>query len=170
MKLLLIVAALLSPILACTQSASKSESKPEEAMDFWVGEWSCKGKSRNAPGKDEWTATTAKNSIKREFKGRVIQENFSMAGFEGKSWTVWNPNRKIFQQTWVDDSGSYIALEGGLDGDKVVLNQLLGPMAPFKMRMVFQNFTSNGFQWLWQRSTDEGKTWETQWELNYKKA
>ena len=85
-------------------------------FDFWVGEWVCTGKSRVAPGKDEWIDTKATNSISKTLGGKVVEENFSMGTFQGKSVSVYDSNRKIWRQTWVDSSGGYLVFEGGMDG------------------------------------------------------
>lgn len=142
---------------------------PESAFDFWVGEWILTGKSRNAPGKEEYTDTKATNSIKKVLNGKVVEENFSMSGFKGRSWTTYNPRTKKWNQTWVDDTGSYLLFEGATDQDGMTLNQTNCPPG-IKMRMTFRDIKKDSIKWLWQRSSDDGKTWETQWELNYKRA
>ncbi len=141
---------------------------PDTQFDFWVGDWELTGKSRNSPGKDEFTETKAKNSINKILNGKVIQENFSMTGFNGKSWTAYNPTTKKWKQTWVDDSGAYLLFDGGMEAEGMTLHLTNGAPGT-KMRMTFREVKKDSFKWLWQRSTDEGKTWETQWELNYRR-
>lgn len=144
---------------------------PAKSFDFWVGDWSMTGKSRVAPGKDEFRDTACKNSISKILGGKVVHENFSMPGFKGQSWSVYNANAKVWTQTWVDDSGAYLLFRGGPEGNTVVLNQTNIPeSAGFKNRMIFQNISKDAFDWLWQRSSDGGKTWENQWTLAYKRV
>ncbi|MBX3118656.1 MAG: hypothetical protein KF784_06295 [Fimbriimonadaceae bacterium] len=138
-------------------------------MDFWVGNWECTGKSRTAPGKDEWTDTKSTNVIKKTLGGKVIEENFSMQGFNGRSWSVWSAQKKKWSQTWVDDSGGYLLFEGGKVGDTVVLQQTNVIRAGVSMRMVFSEIKKESFTWSWQMSKDEGKSWEDQWVLKYKR-
>jgi len=142
---------------------------PNTDFDFWVGTWELTGRSRKGFGKDEWTQTKARNVISKPMKGRVVEENFSTQGFSGKSWSVFNPQTKQWQQTWVDDAGSYLLLVGGMKDGKMILTQTNTPKG-IKMRMVFSEIKKDSFRWDWQASRDEGKTWETQWELNYKRA
>jgi hypothetical protein len=151
--------------------AMQTTTEPAAQLDFWVGEWECTGRSRNAPGKDEWTETKCTNSIKKILGGKVIEENFSTQGFTGKSVSVYNANAKVWQQTWVDSSGGYIALSGGVENGSMTLNQVMGPNAPtgLRMRMVFKDVKQDSFTWDWERSTDGGKTWELQWRLDYKR-
>lgn len=162
---------MLTSLIAISTFAAVAQSAPSipKEMDFWVGNWECTGKSRDAPGKDEWTDTKATNVIKKTLKGQVIEENFSMAGFSGRSWTMWGSQRKIWKQTWVDDAGSYLLFEGGKEGDKVILKQINVPPGRPDMRMVFSEIKKESFTWSWQSSTDQGKTWEDQWVLKYKR-
>lgn len=145
--------------------------EPVNQFDFWIGEWECTGRSRKAPGKDEWQETRATNSIKKILGGKVIEESFTMAGFEGRSVSVYDAANKVWRQTWVDSAGGYIALAGGMVDGKMVLNQLMGPKAPegLGMRMVFSDVKKDSFTWDWERTTDGGKTWELAWRLNYKR-
>lgn len=140
----------------------------ETSFDFWVGSWELSGKSRTTPGKEEFTDTKATNTIQKTLGGKVIEENFKMIGFTGRSVSVFNPRRKIWQQTWVDDSGAYLLFEGGMEPEGMTLH-LKNGQPGVQMRMVFKDVKKDSIQWLWQRSADEGKSWETQWELNYRR-
>ena len=141
-------------------------------FDFWVGEWECSGPLRTTPGKDDWSNSKAKNSIKKILGGKVVEESFSMDGFNGRSVTVYDQKREIWRQTWVDDAGGYLAFEGGIVDGKMVLNEVSKPIASNpdrKQRMVFSDFLGDSFTWEWQSSQDGGKTWELDWRLNYKR-
>ncbi len=160
---------MLTSLIAISTIATQTTSAIPKDMDFWVGNWECAGKSRNAPGKDEWTPTKATNVIKKTLKGQVIEENFSMTGFSGRSWTMWGSQRKIWKQTWVDDAGSYLLFEGGKVGEGVILKQTNVPQGRPEMRMVFSNIKKDGFTWSWQSSADHGKSWEEQWVMEYRR-
>jgi len=148
--------------------ATLSLPAPSNDLDFWVGEWSCSGKSRNAPGKDQWTPTKASNSITRTLNGKVIQEKFQMDGFKGQSWSVYDVAAKRWKQTWVDDSGAYLVFEGGRVGDSVILHTLPSKASPKTIsRMVFRDIMPASFTWNWEKTTDGGKSWELQWTLTY---
>lgn len=147
------------------------QSDPASQFDFWVGEWECSGRSRNAPGKDEWTETKAENSIKKILAGKVVEESFSMPGFDGKSVTVYDARNQQWRQTWVDSAGGYLVFTGGWKDGKMTLVQVMAPNAPagLGMRMVFSDITKDAFLWQWERTNDDGKTWELQWKLDYKR-
>ncbi|MBL8047996.1 MAG: hypothetical protein JNJ45_04875 [Chthonomonas sp.] len=158
--------------LALAVTAVQAAAPPVNTeFDFWVGKWSSEGRMRSAPGKDEWTVTKGTNIIKKQLKNQVIEENFSMTGFAGRSWTMYHAPSKTWRQTWVDDSGAYLTFTGGWNAEtkQMILTQTFPQRGEQFSRMVFRDFTKTGFTWDWQLSTDNQKTWETQWLLTYKR-
>ncbi len=91
--------------------------------------------------------------------------------YTGKSWSVYNPNSKMWQQTWVDDKGRYISLTGGMTDGKMILNtpERTTPSGKMQSRMIFYNISANSFDWDWQSSTDEGAAWKSNWKIHYKR-
>jgi hypothetical protein len=137
---------------------------PARQLDFWIGKWKCEGDSYSPDGKA--TKTTARNEITLEMNDHVIHEHFSMDGLNGGSLSVYNPNKKIWQQTWVDDSGGYLALSGGFADGKMTL--AMEPDAKGNIRrMVFSNIAKDSFDWDWMLSKDKGATWNVMWHLHY---
>lgn len=114
------------------------------------------------------TETKATNHVTMDLGGFVVHEHFKMPGFNGESWSVYTPATKKWRQTWVDDSGSYIALVGGWADGKMTLTTVANPAAPKSLsRMVFTNITKQSFDWNWEKSTDSGATWKLAWHLHY---
>jgi len=140
-----------------------------DGLDFWVGTWDCVGRSK-IPGKDGWSETKCANRIEKILGDKVIHENFENAGYAGQSWSVYNVQTKQWHQTWVDSQGAYIDLFGGLEKDKMILRTVVNPKKPKAFnRMVFSDITKNSFNWRWEGTKDGGKTWTTQWILDYKR-
>jgi hypothetical protein len=142
-------------------------SLPEAAQfDFWLGDWQL-----------TWSDTIhGSNRIEKIMDGCTLQENFvdPHINYVGKSWTVYNKNYKLWQQTWVDNQGGYIALTGGKIGDSMVLttperNVPVNISATGKIinRMVFFNIRPDSFEWNWEASIDGGKKWKVNWHINY---
>lgn len=143
---------------------TKPCSAPEaNQFDFWVGDW-------ELTWNDSLHGT---NIVAREMNGCSIHEKFAdkKNKFFGESWSMYNPTKKVWQQTWVDNSGSYLVLEGGMKGKDMELSM------PQKdkngnaviMSMIFYNITANSFDWDWRKSGDNGKTWTSQWKIHYKR-
>lgn len=142
-------------------------SAPEASQfDFWIGEWTA-----------TWGDTLhGTNRIEKIFGNCTIHENFSDPGrkFFGQSWSVYNTNLRIWQQTWVDNSGGYIALTGGMAGDSMILQTAertvpatISPTGRIINRMIFYNIRPASFDWSWESSTDRGATWKPGWQIHY---
>ena len=134
-------------------------------MDFWVGDWTL-GSTQFQNGKE--VKGEGENLLKKTLNGRVIEENFSFSNFIGRSWTVYNPKKKLFKQTWVDNSGAYLLFEGGKVGNSVILNQIdsAGPA----QRMVFSKIKEDSLTWEWMSRAEGAKDWTVNWRLEYQRS
>ena len=133
-------------------------------LDFWIGEWDL-----------TWgDSGTGINVITAELNDCVILENFTTHDsipFRGISVSTYNRKLGKWQQTWVDTEGNYLDFVGGLSEGKMILSRETvdseGKLVLF--RMVFQNIMENSLDWNWEKSPDNGHTWETLWEIHYKR-
>src|SRR5437016_2346802 len=86
---------------AQNQNQQKPCSSPEASQfDFWVGDWVA-----------TWNDTShGTNKILKVMGGCTVNENFTSPSqnYTGSSWSVYNPQRQLWQQTWVDNQGGYI--------------------------------------------------------------
>ena len=160
--------------LLCFASITKPQnndspcSSPEASQfDFWVGSWKLEWKNQDG------VTETGTNTITKIFGGCVIEENFSNSNkqYTGKSVSVYNPNKKIWQQTWVDNGGAYLDFTGGSEDGKMILSRKginrLGKEV--MQRMVWYDISENELYWNWESSSDDGKTWKTLWKIHYTK-
>jgi hypothetical protein len=150
---------------ALPQPAPCSSAEARQ-FDFWVGEWIGTWKSRNG------AIGQGTNRIESILGGCVIHENFQSEGPQpliGRSYSVWSPRLKRWQQTWVDSSGSYLDLNGEFADGKMVLlrDGILGNGKPGKQRMTFSNIRKDRFDWDWDTSEDGGKSWTSRWHIDY---
>jgi hypothetical protein len=148
-------------------------SSPEaRQFDFWLGEWDLSWPAEQFGGK-EGTLKTATNVITKLYGPCVIEENFSTrdGSFEGRSLSVFDTTNALWYQTWVDSSGSYIALSGKFDGERMVLTTQPNTYDGETRinRMVFRDITDNSLLWEWQVSTDDGDTWSDLWTITYQR-
>lgn len=166
--ILLLSAVFITNSVTHAQQEEKPCSSPEASQfDFWAGEWLLDW--QNAEGETDY----GKNSIEKKLGGCVIQENFldDNKTFSGQSVSVYNPNKKQWQQTWVDDAGGYMVFTGGFaDGKMTLSRKVTGKTgSEITQRMVFYDITQNEFYWNWESSTDDGKTWTLNWKIHYKR-
>ena len=135
-------------------------------FDFWIGTWNV----RWGPGDER-----GRNVISRAFGGRVVEEQFDGrpgVDLRGMSVSVFDQHHGVWRQTWVDDSGNYFALEGGLvDGEMILMcANHNGPDRDAVYRMRFFDIARDSLQWTWERSTDGASTFEELWRLRYERA
>ncbi len=154
-------------ILSNAQNASNQKpcSSPEASQfDFWVGNWEL-----------TWNDTShGTNRIQKIMDGCTVNENFydPAMKYSGSSWSVYNPQLKLWQQTWVDNQGGYITLSGKFENGKMTLTTEPRKLPNGKeiiSRMVFYNISPEKFDWRWESTKDNGATWQTDWLIHYKR-
>ena len=134
--------------------------QPESQFDFWLGEWD---RTWGEDGKGT-------NHVLRIMDDKIIQENFSAPELKGMSVSVYDSERKLWCQTWVDNNGSYLDFTGGFNEGKMILSRdAIVRGEGCKQRMVWYNIETDQFDWNWERSDDAGNTWRVQWQIKYKR-
>jgi len=165
MTLLFIQLGNAAPLLA---QAGAANTSPQHAFDFWLGEWELTWQN------EDGTTATGENRVRRILGGQVIEENFEaltgdMAGYEGKSYSVYNPQTGEWKQTWVDNEGSYLDFTGVIAGGQRIFHRtaITADNDRILQRMVFHDITEDSLVWDWERSVDEGETWQLIWRIHY---
>ena len=159
---------LLRPLFFLCVSASLQAQAPASDLDFWLGEWNLRWQETDS------TEATGTNRITRDLSGQVVGEHFHVltgqsAGFEGKSWSVYDTRSQSWKQTWVDNQSGYLDFAGGKEGDTFVFQrQFLEKNGKVvQQKMVFRDIRPDAFTWDWMRSDDEGRTWVLNWQIFY---
>ena len=137
------------------------ETNPENQFDFWLGNWEA---SWGEDGKGT-------NHVERILDGKVVQEDFHAPDLHGISFSVYDPERKLWCQTWVDNNGTYLDFTGKFENGKMILSRdavVRGENC--KQRMVWYNIEESGFDWNWERSDNGGNTWRTLWQIRYQRT
>jgi hypothetical protein len=149
------------PAYGCDSAESKQ-------FDFWVGEWDLSYVEDGKPGK-------SRNRITKVLDGCALLEEFSGAPgtkLDGRSYSTFDRLTGKWKQTWVDNTANYLDFTGGMvDGHMVLAREMAGRDGQrVSQRMVFQDIRRESLKWLWQRSEDGGRTWSTQWEIDYRRV
>ena len=138
-----------------------AKNNPEfRQLDFWVGEWNVFSGDQKG----------GESNVQLILKDCVVFENWTSAlGGADKSFNKYDPANKNWQQYWVADNGSTTLYTGHLEdgemryhaelpaanGGKLLQNLTFSKLGPDKVRQ-FQQF-----------STDDGKTWKTDYDFVY---
>jgi len=147
------------PPLPCTEPEARQ-------FDFWLGEWKVAWDA--SPG---MPAGTGVNRVARILDGCAIEESFRTDEADplvGRSLSVWNPARKQWQQTWVDNQGSYLDFTGGLKDGRMTLSREGAGRDGRRLlqRMTFEDIRPDALGWRWESSAD-GREWKTNWLIRY---
>lgn len=161
---LLAAIALLSPALtpAQTPPAPPPPGCPAEVrrqFDFWVGDWSVAVNGQHA----------GDNRIDKILEGCALLENWTgTGGMSGKSLNFYDPAREQWHQTWVDDRGGSLELDGAFTGGSMVLSGTKQDKAGKKTinRITWTALPSGQVRQVWQTSSD-GKSWSVAFDGLY---
>ena len=153
-----------TPSPAASTSAPPSCSTPEyRQFDFWLGDWDVTGADGKAAGH---------NKIAGIVNGCALQENWtSVKGGRATSVSVYDGASRRWHQTWVDDSGGLLLLEGEFrDGKMLLVGRR--PSQRSKGTMIIHRITwtpldPDRVHQLWEASGNEGRTWTTVVEGTY---
>ena len=132
-------------------------------FDFWIGAWDVtlpNGKRAGA------------NRIEPILGGCALRETWSgTGGSDGTSYNSWDATRHRWHQTWVDNQGSLLVLEGAFANGRMVLEGETVDTAGEKQRqrITWQQTSPGHVRQLWESSNDGGATWTTAFDGRYVK-
>ena len=128
-------------------------------FDFWIGDWEVKDSSGKVLGY---------NKITQIEGGCGLQENWTSGkpGYTGQSMSFYDRTTGNWNQTWVDNGGGVIMMDGKLiDGAMVMMSG--------------DNLVQNRTEWkplddgrvlhTWNQTKDGGVTWITVFKGYYNK-
>jgi hypothetical protein len=135
-------------------------------LDFWLGEWDA-----------TWEGGSGRNRLSRILRERVILEEFEESAesggadaLHGRSWSVFDADRRLWRQTWVDDQGGYLDLVGARVEGWFAFERAAPERGPHaRQRMVFRDVEADSFHWTWESSPDDGASWATRWAIDYRR-
>jgi hypothetical protein len=138
-------------------------SSPEHRQfDFWIGDWQVFTPDGKLAGQ---------NKITREYGGCVIHERYSTGrGYSGESLNAYDPTRGVWHQTWVDDAGLLLLLEGRWNGKSMVLEGQAPDAKGVtrKQRITWTPDADGTLRQLWEFADDAG-AWTVVFDGRYKK-
>lgn len=153
---------------AQTSNAPKSPCGTNAAyrqFDFWIGEWQVFGLNGKVAGQSRISLILDSCIILEEWMGS--------SGFTGKSFNKWNASSKQWQQTWVDNmGGSTEFLRGESAAGKITFyadRNTGNDGKNFLRKLTFYKLSDDKVRQHGERSTDNGATWATEYDLEYRK-
>jgi hypothetical protein len=166
--LLLLGTAVLPGRAQTPKKAAASCQAPEyRQLDFWVGDWDTYDlDGAGNPAKK----VVARNRVDRILGGCALREVYEQTdGLVGQSFSTYDASRKVWHQTWVTNRGQLLVVEGGLEGDRLILTGPL-PVAggpPGTLRVAWQP-RKDGVRETAESSGDGGKTWKPLFDVLFR--
>lgn len=148
---------------AAAGAAKPCDSAEYRQFDFWLGQWDVYLPSGKPAGA----------SVIQSFAdGCALLENWSgTGGFTGKSINIYDITDKQWHQSWVDNSGSRLNLDGKFtDGKMVLAADAPNPNkagAILRQQITWTRNADGSVRQLWETSEDAGKTWVTAFDGKY---
>lgn len=154
------VAGVLTALAAAPALAAPCDSPAHRQFDFWLGAWNVHTPDGKLAGV---------NSVEREYDGCVLHERYATErGFRGESLNAYDAGRGTWHQTWVDNQGTLLRLEGSLRGASMVLEgEITGPEGKVtKHRITWTPNADGSVRQHWE-ATDAKGQWTTAFDGRY---
>jgi len=139
-------------------------------FDFWVGTWEAFATNGKKAGDSKISIMLDSCVILEEWTSASSQQGLT---YSGKSFNMYNVATRQWQQTWVDNTGNTTEFLRGTGSDgKIVYyaDKVMDPKGKsFMRRLTFTKLSNDKVRQLGERSDDEGKTWTTEYDLDYRR-
>ena len=142
--------------------AQFSRNAETAQLNFWIGKW------------DLFTngSQFGESHVDTILDGYVIQEDFvefPPDPFHGINLTTFNPDTNKWEQTMVDNQGHHSFFVGEFKENKMVfIRNFKNKKGENRIqRTMFYNISKNNFDWTFDASSDEGKTWKVFYTVHY---
>jgi hypothetical protein len=131
-------------------------------FDFWIGEWEV-FTGENLAGKNKISSASGGCALLEEYVG--------VKGYQGKSLNFFNTAIAKWQQIWVGSAGDILLLTGDYKVGRMILEGESTQQGKKVLdRITWHNNATEGtVRQVWEKSSDEGKTWNVVFDGLYKK-
>ncbi|WNC72644.1 hypothetical protein RGQ13_01310 [Thalassotalea psychrophila] len=143
------------------QAKGSCDEAEYQQFDFWLGQWQVTNPENNQ---------VSESKITKILGGCVLLEEYNApSGFQGKSLNIYDKQQKKWHQSWTDNSGLLLQLNGEFIDNSMILK---GSIVDDKGKELFQMITwslleNNKVRQHWQQSIDAGITWVTLFDGTY---
>jgi hypothetical protein len=145
-------------------------------FDFWFGSWDVRNRwlRRRLAGADDWEAFDATVVARPLLDGMGNEDEFRTdhaGGFVGMSFRFFDPERRRWSIYWADSRrpgeldppvfGTFSGDVGVFEGEDVHKGR------PILARFTWSGVTTPAPRWEQAFSDDGGRTWETNWIMEF---
>ena len=169
-RVFLVMFGLFVHVKAESQSPPCGADAVYRQFDFWLGSWEAFGPKGKKAGDSKISLILDSCIVLEEWTSASVQKNLR---YQGKSFNTYNAQTKQWQQTWVDNTGSTTHyLKGKAETNKIIFETI--PSSDITdtsgiNRLTFFKLDADKVRQLGEVSKDKGKTWITQYDLEYRR-
>jgi hypothetical protein len=143
-------------------SAQLSKSTESSRFNFWVGKWELFTNG----------SRMGESKVDTILDGYAIQEDFlefPPDPFHGINVTTFNVDTKKWEQTMVDNQGHHSFFTGEFKDRAITLfRRFKNKKGEDRIqRTKYYNISKDSFDWTFDTSADEGKTWNIFYTVHY---
>ena len=151
-------------LFTSTQVAAKCDAPQYRQFDFWVGEWQVSNEQNS-------NVSQSKTSLINDGCG-IFEEYTTKTGYQGKSLNIYDTTTQHWHQTWIDNSGTLLQLDGKFEQGKMTLSGMAFDKDGREVlnKIVWTPNTDGTVHQQWLVSNDQGKKWQSVFDGLYKKA
>jgi hypothetical protein len=153
--------AILSTGSWAAEPAACGASSPTRQLDYWLGDWSVSSGS----------ATSSNSRVDLELDGCLVVEHWDDGrGHSGQNLFAYSTGDQGWRGLFADNKGRvHVFVNGQVsDGRAEFLGPSRGPNGEAVLnRIRLLRNASHQLEQIWEKSSDEGKTWTTQFRLQY---
>jgi hypothetical protein len=132
-------------------------------FDFWIGDWDVFEVEHPA-------VIAARARVELILRGCVLHEVYEdMDGHKGESFSIYDVARNTWHQSWVNDNGYLLTIEGHLQGKSMILEGVdhLPNDTLRQVRGEWRPEPEGAHEIAW-RSTDGGASWVTWFDISFR--
>ena len=139
-------------------------------FDFWVGDWEAFNLKGQKAGESKISLILDSCIVLEEWSGVPVPGGFI---YKGKSFNTYDASVKQWQQHWVDNVGGnthYVV--GKLEDSKIIFQTAATTFTKDSiviMKLTFFNLGPNKVRQLGEISNNNGQTFTTQYDLEYRR-
>ncbi|MCB1008912.1 MAG: hypothetical protein KDB94_08455 [Acidobacteria bacterium] len=131
-------------------------------FDFWLGDWEVEAGGKLA----------GHNRITRLYGDCILREEYRTANgaYVGTSLNGYDAARKVWHQTWVDNQGLVLLLDGRFEKGAMRLEGKSPTAGGERIdRITWTPNPDGSVRQHWEQSTDGGKSWKSAFDGLYRK-
>ncbi len=152
-----------APTPAPAPTATPCATPEHRQFDFWLGEWKVEAGGKIA----------GSNRITRLYGDCILREEYETANgkYVGTSLNGWDAARGVWHQTWVDNQGAVLLLDGRFEAGRMRLEGRTATTTGEQIERITWTPNPDGtVRQRWEQSTDGGKSWKTAFDGLYRKT